>query len=59
MRRQYTQLYTACHFRVLYSRLVNDQSKCNEASEGQGHAGSGDQTVPNKATLKLPDYDRS
>ena len=32
---------------------------CNEASEGQGHAGSGDQTVPNKATLKLPDYDRS
>ena len=59
MRRQYTRLYTACHFRVLYSRLVKDQSKCNEASEGQGHAGSGDQTGPNKATLKLPDYDRS
>ena len=31
----------------------------NEASEGQGHAGSGDQTGLNKATLKLPDYDRS
>ena len=35
------------------------QYKCNEASEGQGHAGSGDQTVPNKAMLKLPDYDCS
>ena len=30
---------------------------CNEASEGQGHAESGDQTGPNKVTLKLPDYD--
>ena len=36
-----------------------EEGNCNEASEGQGHAGSGDQTGPNKATLKLPDYDRS
>ena len=32
---------------------------CNKASEGQGHAGSGDQTGLNKATLKLLDYDCS
>ena len=57
MHRQYTQLYTTCYFCILYSRLVKDQLKCNEASEDQDHAESGDQTVPNKVTLKLPDYD--
>ena len=56
---QYTWLYTTCHFRVLYSRLVKDQSKYNEMSEDQSHAESGDQTVLNKVMLKLPDYDRS
>ena len=48
-------------FRCFSNELGPDMRKllCNEASEGQGHAGSGDQTGLNKATLKLPDYDRS